>query len=581
MFAVRRLVSLVCMSSLAAAALQQSLLSDSGPVWAAAELRAAAATVYFSAEEGSETGGGEVVENEEALLPPLSRLPSLAETRAAILASTTGIDCSSNQRCLQTPVAAVRDYLRTLSARIQLVAKTQLDLEDETLTKELTKLGCLNVGIIDLQGLQATVGLFKQGVVSRVRIDKAEMARYGGRCDNKLLPLTFHQHEFGRNAVSRGQFNENGACNPENTGGHHDPGFACGPTGAVACKDIRIEPSSCVFTLLSVVLFQHQTAAAAAAARAAAAAGAAAAPILLVLVLPTGSRARIRLVHAAPTLPLAVADASADSAAAAGGTPMHTGEYRCTPDIYEKRPFACHAGDLSGKVGAGINVSPDSNRPDFRLLALDSHADNTCVASDNKHSLVLHCEATNFRLACAPFERVETAGKRIPELLHELIRVARNALPHSKNQSSLLASLVLVHELEQRVAALETALQHPSHLMLLQLQFTCSCSPPAVAAVAAVHLLQQYCQLLLLQFTCSSRISSCSLPAAAIVAAVYLLQQHCQRLPAATAFPAAAAAVYLHLQHHNQLLLHCVYLLQRHCQLLQLQFICSCCCSCG
>lgn len=380
-----RLASLVCLSSLAAASLQQSLLGDGGPVRAAAELGAAAATVGLA--EGSETAGGEVVENEEAP-PPLSRLPSLEETRAAVLAATAGIDCSSNQRCLQTPVAAVRDYLRTLTARILVVTKTQLDLEDQTLKEELTKLGCLNVAVLDLHGLQATVGLFKQGVVSRMRIDKSAMERYSGRCDNKLTPLTFHQHEFGRNAVSRGQFNDSGACSPENTGGHHDPGFACGPLGGAACKELRIDPSS-----------------------------------------------------------------------ALKGTSMYTGEYRCTPNIYQKRPFACHAGDLSGKVGAGINVSPDSNRPDYRLLALDTHADNTCVASDNKQSLILHCESTNFRLACAPFERVETAGKRIPELLHELIRVARNALPHSKSQSSLLASLVLVHELEQRVAALETAVK--------------------------------------------------------------------------------------------------------------------------
>ncbi|KAL8450118.1 hypothetical protein Emed_002653 [Eimeria media] len=368
MFSARKLTSLVCFSSLAVVSLEPSLLRDSGLVLAAAELRAAAATRAAYTAEGDETD--DVVENEEAL-PPLSRLPSLAETRAAILASTEGVDCSDSQR-----------------SRILVVTRTQLDLEDQTLRDELMKLGCLNVAIVDLQGLQATVGLFKQGVVSRIRIDKNEMERYGGRCDNKLTPLTFHQHEFSRNAVSRGQFNENDACGPANTGGHHDPGLACGPLGGSACKELRIDPSS-----------------------------------------------------------------------ALKGTPMDTGEYRCTPDIYEKRPFACHAGDLSGKVGAGINVSPDSNRPDFRLLALDSHADNTCVASDNKQSLVLHCESTNFRLACAPFERVETAGKRIPELLHEMIRVARNALPHSKSQSSLLASLVLVHELEQRVAALETAVK--------------------------------------------------------------------------------------------------------------------------
>ncbi|KAL8444582.1 hypothetical protein Emag_005424 [Eimeria magna] len=400
MITARKLTLLGCFFSFAAVSLEQSLLHDGGVVLAAAEVRAAAATTAYTAE-GNETDGGEIEENEEAI-PSLSRLPSLAELRASLLSSTSGLGCSP--------------------ARILVVTKTQLDLEDPTLKSELTKLGCLNVAIIDLQGLQATVGLFKQGVVSRMRIDKKEMERYGGSCDDKLTPLTFHQHEFGRGAVSRGQFNENGACGPANTGGHHDPGFACGPLGGSACEELQIDPSSSSSSTNS-----------------------------------SSSSSSSSRSFADPCF--LIAEAELVSIVALKGTPMDRGEYQCTPDIYEKRPFACHAGDLSGKVGAGINVSPDSNRPDFRLLALDSHADNTCVASDNKQSLVLHCESTNFRLACAPFERVETAGKRIPELLHELIRVARNALPHSKSQSSLLASLVLVHELEQRVAALETAVK--------------------------------------------------------------------------------------------------------------------------
>ena len=77
------------------------------------------------------------------------------------------------------------------------------------------------------------------------------------------------------------------------------------------------------------------------------------------------------------------------------GTPLFTGEYNCTPCIYAQKPFACHAGDLTGKLGIGINASPDPALPDFRLLALDSHADNTCVASDNMQSLVVHCKSTS------------------------------------------------------------------------------------------------------------------------------------------------------------------------------------------
>ncbi|KAL8426101.1 hypothetical protein Efla_007152 [Eimeria flavescens] len=416
---------------------------------------------------------------------PLPRLPSIEETRAAVLAYSTGaLNCSEGSRCLQTPVAAVRDYLRTLTgeshsqpvfffffffflnanlkeavslaelrvsetrqrekrSRILIVAKTQLDFSSEDLRNKLSKLGCLNVAIVDLEGLQATVGLFKQGVVSRVRVDQEVMSQVAGQCKDKLLPLTFHQHEAAKSLAGRGQLNTDGACNAANTGGHHDPGYACGPLGNSDCKNQNIPPSSSVTRSINAV------------------------PSTFIILTHLSNcqqqqPQQQRQHHELPRL-------SAQPVACAllllvlvcfralKGTPADNGEYQCTPEIYEKRPFACHAGDLSGKVGTGVNVSPDGNRPDFRLLALDTHADNTCVASDNKQSLVLHCESTNYRLACAPFERVETAGGRIPELLQELIRAARSALPHSKSQSALLASLVLVNELEQRVAVLETA----------------------------------------------------------------------------------------------------------------------------
>ena len=104
--------------------------------------------------------------------------------------------------------------------------------------------GCLNVAIIDLAEMQATVGLFKQGVVSRVRVDKGPLQRFAARCDNDLLPIAFHQHEKASDLPPRGQLNEGGLCDEEHTGGHHDPGFACGATGASVCKRLDIPPSS-------------------------------------------------------------------------------------------------------------------------------------------------------------------------------------------------------------------------------------------------------------------------------------------------------------------------------------------------
>ena len=63
----------------------------------------------------------------------------------------------------------------------------------------------------------------------------------------------------------------------------------------------------------------------------------------------------------------------------------------------------------------------------------------------------------DFRLACGPFERLETAGSRMQQLLREVIKTAVLAVPHSPSEESLLASLILVSEIERRVALLERA----------------------------------------------------------------------------------------------------------------------------
>lgn len=333
-------------------------------------------------------------------VPDKPTLPTIDETNHAILnlSNTSAEDgnhhelvlpgCFRERRdhCLKTPLLSVRDYLRSLAARLRAVNRSSIDYTDKDLKAQLEKLGCLNVAVIDLAEAQATVGLFKQGVVSRVRIDMTALQHFNAQCDNKLLPLSFHQHEKSLEVPPRGQLNIEKVCDMPSTGGHHDPGFACGPTGGSRCSGLNIPASS-----------------------------------------------------------------------ALEGTPLFTGEYQCNPSIYALRPYACHAGDLSGKLGSGVNTSPDPGRPDFRLLDLDTHADNTCVASDDKQSLVLHCHTTNFRLACAPFYRVETAEKQIPDLLQEIIRTATLVIPHTKSQTSLLASLLLVHEVQQRIEVLEKA----------------------------------------------------------------------------------------------------------------------------
>lgn len=333
-------------------------------------------------------------------VPDIAVLPTIENTKIAILQLSNsspedgrhqemqlpGCFSEGNNHCFQSPTLAVRDYLRSLAARLRAVKKSSIDYTHTDLKAQLEQLGCLNVAVIDLTEAQATVGLFKQGVVSRVRIDMIALDHFNARCDSKILPLSFHQHEKSLNVPLQGQLNTAQQCDAPSTGGHHDPGFACGPTGGSRCSGLNLPGSS-----------------------------------------------------------------------ALEGTRFYTGEYRCTPSIYALRPFACHVGDLSGKLGSGVNTSPDPGRPDFRLLGLDTHADNTCVASDNKQSLVLHCHSTNFRLACTPFTRVETAEKQIPDLLQEIIRTAILVVPHVKGQASLLASLVLVHELQQRIEVLEKA----------------------------------------------------------------------------------------------------------------------------
>lgn len=102
----------------------------------------------------------------------------------------------------------------------------------------------MNVAVIDLDEVQVTVGLVRQMMLSRVRIDKQQLQDFSSKCNNQLLPLSFHQHERAVDLMSRGHLNIDKSCEAERTGGHHDPGFACGPTGASACKNLNIPGSS-------------------------------------------------------------------------------------------------------------------------------------------------------------------------------------------------------------------------------------------------------------------------------------------------------------------------------------------------
>ncbi|CDJ41826.1 hypothetical protein, conserved [Eimeria tenella] len=356
-----------------------------------------------TATEFRRLGSAGSVETNEAQ-PPTKIEPHLPETSSdaalySIIAASEdeeqyetqqnyppGCFVNGQNRCRDAPITGVRDYLRSLALRLSAVSSVGIDYNDRRLVDALDKLGCMNVAVIDLDEVQVTVGLVRQMMLSRVRIDKQQLHDFSSKCNNQLLPLSFHQHERAVDLMSRGHLNIDKSCEAERTGGHHDPGFACGPTGASACKNLNIPGSS-----------------------------------------------------------------------ALEGTSLFTGQYNCNPSIYAHRPFACHAGDLSGKLGSGTNVSTDSNRPDLRLIAFDSHADNSCVASEKKQSLVLHCQSTNYRIACAPFQRVETAGRRMVTLLREVIKAAVLAIPHSTEHRSVFASLVLLNELEKRIAILEKA----------------------------------------------------------------------------------------------------------------------------
>ena len=104
--------------------------------------------------------------------------------------------------------------------------------------------GCLNVATIDLQEIKAILVLFDHGVLARLRLDLPALEQFNSKCDNKLLPLGFHQHESSKGLTAKAVLNLNGECDAPNTGGHHDPGFACGKTGGVSCKNLNIPPSS-------------------------------------------------------------------------------------------------------------------------------------------------------------------------------------------------------------------------------------------------------------------------------------------------------------------------------------------------
>ncbi|CDJ51712.1 hypothetical protein, conserved [Eimeria brunetti] len=258
---------------------------------------------------------------------------------------------------------------------------------------EMDILGCMCLAIVDKNEIQAAVGVYRQGVVGRVLLDKEQLKETGDkRCGGEVSPVSFHQHEFARDLPLGGKLNLDAFCRMDQTGGHHDPGFACGETGAIACRQLDIPPSS-----------------------------------------------------------------------ALKGTPWASDSYRCTPEVYRQRPFACHAGDISGKVGPGVDAlaagAAAAAAADFRLLALDLHADNPCVAANNQHSLVIHCKKTHYPLACARFERVETAGERLPLLLRGFLKAAALSVSFLASRESQLGALILVHELEKRIKILERAIR--------------------------------------------------------------------------------------------------------------------------
>lgn len=285
---------------------------------------------------------------------------------------------------------AVQEQIKSLEGRVLSLRSSSIDYEDETLKKKLSSLGCLSVGIIDVPEVTATVILFPHGVASRIVLNRPPLQQqFAAACSTSSSGssrIEYHQHEAAKNVPPKGTLNTSGVCSPANTGGHHDPGFACGATGTTRCKQFNLPASL-----------------------------------------------------------------------ALEGTSFHTGEYSCSPSVYASRPFACHAGDISGKLGGGVDVSPDPNKTDLRLFALDWHADNPCVASDLQHSLVLHCHPTNFRFACGRFHRLEAAGKELPQLLLHVLRTAVAAAPHVQGAAGLLSAFVFAQEAEKRVELLEKA----------------------------------------------------------------------------------------------------------------------------
>lgn len=291
---------------------------------------------------------------------------------------------SQDDRGLQILASSVLEHMKNLEERVSALSSSDIDYKDKALTDKLSSLGCLSIGIIDVPSVTASVVLFPHGVASRLRLNIESLEKFSAKCKNKLLPLAFHQHEDAVSVHPRGMTNEAGGCGPLSTGGHHDPGYACGETGTKKCLLYGIPPSS-----------------------------------------------------------------------ALDGRPQPPSAYVCTPEVYALRPFSCHAGDITGKLGFGVDTAESEKEVDIRLMALDWHADNPCVASDLGHSLVVHCHSTNFRMACGRFHRLETAGEELPELLLLLLRTGIAAAPHAEGSEGLLASFIFAQEAEKRVDALE------------------------------------------------------------------------------------------------------------------------------
>lgn len=142
----------------------------------------------------------------------------------------------------------LRGYIQHLGARVKNLQNIDFDVLNPELQGKLGNLSCINVASFDVPEVRGMVGLYPKAVVAHLRVSLHSLSdAFASECDGSVSPLEFHQHEKALRLPREGIVNFGDSCDAANTGGHHDPGFACGPLGSSLCPKFQIPPSMALF----------------------------------------------------------------------------------------------------------------------------------------------------------------------------------------------------------------------------------------------------------------------------------------------------------------------------------------------